>query len=146
MKNLLLILATLIAGGCALKDNSGPMGPPGVPGSSCSVSQLANGAQIDCENGTSAIISNGTDGQDAVLPAGYTYVPEGAFYIAQIEDLCGNGAEEVLFRLSDNRLIAHYSHGSKQYLAVLDPGNYVSTDGYNCQFQVGAAPNYNISY
>jgi hypothetical protein len=146
MKNLTLIFsAALLISACG-KVETGPMGPSGPPGSSCSVDQLSNGAQITCENGTSAVLSNGVDGQDATLPAGYSYIPEGAFYIVAIEDLCGAGAQQVLFRLSDNSLLAHYSHGAKQYLTVLSPGSYTSTDGYNCRFDVGPAPGYVISY
>lgn len=145
VKILLILSATLLLHACA-DIKPGPRGPPGEPGSSCSVAQLSNGAQITCDDGTSAIISNGIDGQDAVLPVGYTYISEGAYYIIAIEDLCGNGAEEVLFRLNTGELIAHYTHGSKQYLTILSPGPHTSTDGYNCSFTVGPAPSYIISY
>lgn len=43
----------------------GPAGDPGSPGtdgSSCSVSQTASGATITCEDGTSAVVANGSDG------------------------------------------------------------------------------------
>lgn len=145
MRKLILVLALTGLSACAEKGDRGATGPAGQPGVGCTVAQLSNGAQIECGD-TAAFISNGSDGQDAVLPPGYSYIPEGAFYIAGIEDLCGNGAQEVLFRLSDNRLVAHYSHGSKQYLAVLSPGNYITTDGYSCNFSVGPAPTYTISY
>lgn len=143
MRSLIFITgATLILASCG-DIKTGPMGPPG-PG--CTVTQLANGAQISCPDGSIAVVSNGVDGQDAVLPPGYTYIPEGAFYISQIEDLCGNGAQEVLFRLNTGELIAHYSHGSKQYLTILGPGSYVTSDGYNCNFTIGSGPGYVLSY
>lgn len=44
--------------------------------------------------------------------------------------------EEVLLRLSDGRILAHYASGYNQFLVELLPGNYVTTDGSNCHFSI----------
>lgn len=68
MKKLFIVL-TIFASACSLEDRTGPMGPegaPGQPGSSCSVEPVSNGAVIKCDDGTSAVIVNGTDGYEFV--------------------------------------------------------------------------------
>lgn len=43
-------------------------GVPGINGKSCTVSQTEIGAVITCEDGTSALITNGTNGTDGKSP------------------------------------------------------------------------------
>jgi hypothetical protein len=73
--------------------------------------------------------SNGQDGQDAP-PTPYTVVG--------LVDPCGdqNGFDEVLLRLGNGQLMAHYSAGNQQFLSILGPGNYVTTDGTSCSFTI----------
>jgi hypothetical protein len=58
-------------------------------------------------------------------------------------DPCGNppgtgqqALDEVLLRLRNGQIIAHYSSGQKQFLVIVPPGYYSTTDGYSCSFQV----------
>jgi len=46
------------------------------------------------------------------------------------------GYDEILLRLHNGQLIAHFSSGNIQFLTLLTPGSYVVTDGTNCQFSV----------
>jgi len=108
---------------------AGDVGPAGMDGASCTVAQLINGAIISCTDGTTALIVNGADGEDA---------PPSAYTVTELVDPCGDqpGFDEVLFRLYNGTLIAHYSHGSRQFLTVVGPGNYQTTDGHSCNFNV----------
>lgn len=107
----------------------GPVGPAGTPGSSCSVIQLGNGARIVCTDGSEAVVINGTNGSDA---------PVSQYSVLEVIDPCGDtpGFDEVLLRLANNTLLAHYSDGQKQFLVLIGPGSYVTTDGKNCHFTV----------
>lgn len=117
---------------------TGPAGERGEPGTSCSVTQTVNGAIISCTDGTSVVVlngsngTNGTNGQDGVSP------PASAYSVTQIVDVCGKQAafDEVLLRLANGQLLAHYASGANQFLTVLTPGNYVTTDGTHCYFTV----------
>lgn len=157
-KALLLLLATstiitncgsvgenLTDGGkCTLKGNEctepapspipgppGPQGPAGKDGNSCSIEKLENGAVITC-GGTSVVILNGEDGQDGedAPPTSYT--------VTEIINPCGtNGAfDEVILRLANRQLIAHYSGGGKEFLTIIGPGSYTTTDSAPCSFTV----------
>lgn len=125
--NRILLISALVLTACAEDGDRGPRGRTGSPGAGCTIESVSNGALVTC--GTSnVVILHGEDGSDA---------PPTAFSVIGIIDLCGNGAE-VLLRLANNQLLAHYSHGSKQYFAVLSPGQYISTDGLQCRFTVNA--------
>lgn len=78
------------------------------------------------------IICDGEDGNDGE-PAS-----EGDYNIVGIVDLCGDGPgfDEVLLRLSNGMLLAHFSSGSLQFLSSIGPGSYVTTDGQACYFTV----------
>jgi hypothetical protein len=133
MKNLILLLALTTLVSCKGKDGSmGPKGDTGAPGSSCSVTQVSNGAIISCENGTSAVLLNGQDGADG-SPA-----PATPYTVTEIIDPCGNspGFDEVLLRLHNGQIMAHYAQGALQFLTILSPGTYRVTDGTNCVFTV----------
>lgn len=137
MKKLFIVL-TIFASACSLEDRTGPMGPegaPGRPGSSCSVEPVSNGAVITCDDGTSAVIVNGTDGQDA---------PPTAYSVVELIDPCGdepNAFDEVLLRLANGQLMAHYSSDGLQFLTLLSPGNYVTTDSQKCHFTIDSDMN-----
>ena len=108
---------------------AGDQGPEGTPGSSCSVSQMSNGALVTCTNGTNAVILNGVDGDNT---------PSSAYTVTELIDPCVRQGtfDEILFRTTNGTLIAHYSHGNKQFLTVIGPGDYVTTDSTNCYFTI----------
>jgi hypothetical protein len=139
MKRILLCLF-LFTSACCLRGPqgvqgnrgaSGLVGAPGIDGSSCSVESVSNGAVITCEDGTSTVILNGADGQDGsdAQPTAYSIVEV-------IKPCPGSGYREVLLRTYNGEILAHYSHGSKQFLTFLTPGNYQLTDGSSCNFTV----------
>jgi collagen type VII alpha len=107
----------------------GAAGEPGQAGTSCTVQAVDNGAVISCSDGTSVVVLNGSDGTDGTV---------GAYSIVGMIDPCGDqpGFDELLLRLADGSLIAHYSHGNKQFLTVIGPGSYQTTDGHSCNFTV----------
>ena len=71
--------------------------------------------------------ADGTHGQDAVL---------------EVIDPCGDASgvvDEILLRLSDGSVLCSFSanaSGQNTRLAILPPGNYVTTDGSACAFTV----------
>lgn len=119
-----------------LKGPAGPQGPKGdtgSPGQNCTVQEALNGAVILCPDGTNVLVLNGTNGVDglpAPAPSSYT--------ISEIIDPCGRqGAfDEVLLRLTNGQLIAHYSGHGDNFLTLISPGNYITTDGTRCNFNV----------
>ena len=73
----LFILGLLILTGCArttfTTQQAGPKGVPGNPGTSCSTVATNYGARINCTDGTSSDVfngSNGLDGRDLTLKRG----------------------------------------------------------------------------
>lgn len=126
---------------------AGPAGEPGEQGEkgdSCSVDSLSNGAIITCEDGTTAVIYNGVDGLDGQDGADGEDGEDGedapptAYTITEIIDPCGDqsGFDEVILRTANEELLAHFASGSLQYLTLLPPGSYVTTDGHSCYFTV----------
>jgi hypothetical protein len=143
MKNIILLLAIVLLAGCAWdvsdgrdgKDGQdglpglpgrdgtdGSDGLPGVPGAGCTVSQRVDGSIITCADGSMAIIMNGQDGSDSVMEV--------------ISPCEGSGSHELLLRMANNKIIAHYSHGSSQHLRYITPGTWQLTDGTQCIFTV----------
>lgn len=82
-----------------------------------------------CHGISGADGSDGVDGDDA---------PISPYAITEVIAPCGGALafSEVLLRMSNGQLIAHYASGNKQFLTILTPGNYVLTDGSNCHFNV----------
>jgi hypothetical protein len=63
--------------------------------------------------------------------------------ISSLIDPCGDGAgfDEVLFRLSDGRIVGSFSenvYGLNTRFSVLTAGNYQTTDNTGCRFTVNA--------
>jgi hypothetical protein len=60
--------------------------------------------------------------------------------VVELIDPCGDGPgfDEVLIRLSDGRLLAHYADHRLQFLTLLSPGSFVTTDAQRCRFTVDA--------
>lgn len=113
------------AGQPGVAGQAGADGMDGQDGESCQVSELVNGALISCGDNSVVVLH----GQDAT-PEGYT--------ISELIDPCGDepGFDEVLFKTYNGTLIAHYSHANKQFLTVVSPGTYRTTDGHSCIFTV----------
>lgn len=132
-----ILVALMFMFGCAKKGKPGVIGqtgPTGVPGSSCSVTQFANGAVIACTDGSTAIINNGipgvagTNGQDGT--------PGGIQTVEFINPCAYLDLDEILLKFPTGEIVGHYSHGSRQHLTVLTPHSYTTTDGYACNFTV----------
>lgn len=106
--------------------SNGTPGAPGQPGTSCSVNPISGGAQIVCTDGSSVVITDG-------LPA-----PSSPYTITSVVDPCGPQTtyDEVLLKMSNGHLLAHFSSGSNQFLTEIGPGSYVTTDGSHCYFSV----------
>lgn len=108
-------------------DGESVTGPVGPAGTSCTVSAAAGGAVISCEDGTSQFISDGLAGQD------------GTDGIVELIDPCGdnpNQFDEVLLRTTSGQILTYFESGNRRFLAVLVPGNYVTTDSQACHFSV----------
>lgn len=110
----------------------GEVGAPGQDGKTCSVSQLENGALLSCPDGSSIAILNGAPGADG-QPA-----PASAFTIVGTVDPCGPQGrfDEVLLKLANGQVLAHFASGNKQFLTIVPPGNYTVTDGTGCKFTI----------
>lgn len=110
----------------------GQDGAPGRDGQSCTVTQVANGALISCPDGTTTAILNGTNGVDG-QPA-----PANAYDVVATIDPCGptSAYDEILLKLANGQILAHFASGAKQFLTLVPPGNYTVTDGTGCKFTV----------
>lgn len=126
-------------------------GRPGENGTAatCSTQQLSNGSETICSDGSHSVVvngsagvkgdtgasgSNGTNGHDSpITPYSITDVllPCGA----------GGGYDEVLLRLGDGQLLAHFTEGSREFLSILKPGNYVTASIPACYFSIDAGNN-----
>lgn len=101
----------------------------GSDGEACTVESVINGALIICGD-TQVVVLNGTDGEDA---------PPTAYTVTDMYDPCGDGPgfDEVLLHLANGEWMAHYAGGGNlQFLTVLGPGNYVTTDSQSCHFTI----------
>jgi hypothetical protein len=94
-------------------------GKDGKNGSSCSVSNAEGGALILCEDGTSSLLLHGATSPTSI-----------------VEIIRPCNSNELLLRLGNRELIAHYSDGPKQYLTFVTPGTWRLTDGSSCVFTV----------
>lgn len=116
----------------------------GKDGTSCTTQSLSNGARISCTDGTQSVVYNGTNGtngqngQDGQDGEDGQDAPPSAYSVVELVDPCGKQAsfDEVLLRLQNNQIMAHYADGAKQFLTIVGPGSYVTTDGTHCYFTV----------
>jgi hypothetical protein len=121
----------------------GIAGTNGVDGKSCTVTEVENGVEIACEDGSSSIVLNGQDGTDGEDGENGTDGSDGqdgeSFFYGTI-DPCGpqtaNGLDEVLLEFNDSSIYAVYASGGRIHLTKLTPGTYVTTDGTNCVFTI----------
>lgn len=116
----------------------GPAGPGGIDGSSCSIVQLVNGVRISCTDGTEAVVLNGTNGIDGAAGQNGADAPPTMYSVVEVIDVCGKQAafDEVLLKLANGQIMAHFASGSQQFLALIGPGNYTTTDNTSCKFTV----------
>ena len=100
------------------------------PEESCSIVEVEGGAIIECPDGSTAVILDGEAGEDGEA---------GIDSIIEIIDPCGpsGGFDEILLRLSDNRLLAYFEDGEgNRHLVIIPPGTYRTTDAQRCLFKV----------
>lgn len=129
-----------------------------MDGSSCSVTGTSVGADIHCHNGTSSHINNGLAGQECVLEQLFNgvkitcgqsiavvYNGTSAYSVVDIIDVCGDDPgefDEVILKLQNGKLMAHYSHGNDQFLTILESDKtYITTDNSSCPFYVDSNNN-----
>ncbi len=129
------------------KGDKGDQGIPGLNGVSCNVSPIVGGAIVACTDGTAAYIADGAKGdkgdtgdagQDGQNGQDGAPAPVNPYAITSVIDPCGDqaGFDEVLLKLANGTILAHYSDGAKQFLVTIGTGNYVTTDGNACYFSV----------
>ena len=114
--------------------DTGEAGPQGESGAGCTVTPVANGVEVKCGEGEAVVIHNGQDGVNGQDGRGGIT----AYTVTSIVDSCGKQAsyDEVLLRMGNGDLMAHYSDGSKQFITVIGPGTYLTTDGTSCMFTI----------
>ena len=102
----------------------GPAGPAGQDGRSCTVATVANGALITCPDGTASVVLNGQNGADG------QNAPPTAYSVTAVIDPCGKQAafDEVLLKLANGQIMAHFASGAQQFLALIGPGSYSTSD------------------
>ncbi len=142
MKYTLVLIAILISAcGPHRSGTPGTDGLPGSPGIGCSVQDVANGAVITCGSDSVIIFDGvaGADGADA---------PPTAYSVVEMINPGGDGPgfDEVLLRLANGQIVAHFSSGGLQFLTILSSGNYVTTDAGAVHFIVGPAPDYTVTW
>lgn len=127
----------------------GQIGETGANGTSCGVTQLANGALITC-GANSAVVLNGlngtdgVDGQDGEDGEDGEDALSGLIGIKEILSPCGNtdAHHEVLLRLSNDSVLALYDGGPNlDRFSLLIPNlTYTTTDSHNnqCVFSINA--------
>jgi hypothetical protein len=125
----------------------------------CTPTQLHDGIQLNCTDGSFYTIKNGKDGSDgkdgiscnverldngvlitcgnskAILFDGKTVGNS----IIEIINPCGDSGgafDELLFRLDNDKIYAVYYDGTHGFLTEIVDGSYVTTDGKNCYFTV----------
>lgn len=75
---------------------------------------------------------NGINGQDGIS------APVNPYAIVAVIDPCGDegGYDEVLLKLANGTILAHYSDGNKQFFTLVGPSTYSTTDGHACVFTI----------
>jgi hypothetical protein len=129
-----LLFALVISAGCAGKN-----GKDGVNGTGCTSQQLDNGVLVHCGD-TESVIYNGRDGANGTDGRDGKDLSPGAYTIVDIVNPCGEQGDydEVLLQLANGQILTHYSHGNKQFLSLIGPGSYQTSDGYACNFTINS--------
>lgn len=116
----------------------------------CTVTQVPQGALIECPNGQATLVSNGNDGTNGVDGQDGADGQDGqdalinGLTIIEIINPCGDAPgvyDEVFLRLSDDTIVSSFSEsasGTNTRFSVLSPGSFVTTDGDRCYFTVNS--------
>ena len=149
----LLLLALLGCGspnpeGCVLRGNvchvrgdrgnagsTGAAGEPGRPGVDGRDGDKGE-AGTDGTAGTDG--RQGADGREGATGEVGPAAPTPEYQVSEIIDPCGDGPgyDEVILRMANGTLMAHYANGPYQFLTIIGPGNYVTTDQQACSFTI----------
>jgi hypothetical protein len=133
---LLLAICLLSMPGCAYQYPRHDM--------TCTVSQIGSGAIVSCPDGSTSVISGGSNGVDGINGSngqdgedgqdGQNGTP-GRDAILTVTDPCGDGpgVDEVILKLADGSYIAWY-YGVGMF--VLTSGNWTTTDMQHCTFNL----------
>lgn len=147
-----IILFTLLTAACGphRSGTPGTDGLPGAPGEGCTVVAAVGGALITCGDTSTLLLhgQNGANGQDGQDGQDGADAPPTAYTVVDMINPGGDGPgfDEVLLRLANGQLVAHFSSGGLQFLTILSPGNYVTTDAGAVPFTVGPAPGYSVTW
>lgn len=95
----------------------------------CITTKVAGGYNLQCGDADPIYIRDGKDGADG---------EDGEDAIVEIIHPCGNDKGEAILRMADGTIIAYFKDvfGCKEYLKVLTPGEYTTTDGNYCKYTV----------
>jgi len=130
---------------------SGAAGATGAAGASCTTQQTSTGIKVTC-GATTSLISNGQScsvqqasngaivtcgSSSAVILNGKDAAPSTSIGIASYVYPCGKNEfanDEIFLRLTDGNLLGLYDGGPNlDRLALLSPGNFVTTDRDGCK-------------
>ncbi len=119
----------------------GQDGQNGENGTSCIVKPVVGtGAIIECGSGdaiTTVLIRDGVDGVDGNTGATGDAGTDGVSILLEVINPCGDSElDQVILKFSDGTIVAHQSNGKNEFLTVLVPGDYQTSDGLKCPFTV----------
>lgn len=125
-----------VTGETGVAGAEGARGPTGIDGAAGAVGPAGpNG--VNGTNGVNGI--DGATGSPGPSGAAGSNAPPTDYTIVELIDPCGDGPgyDEVLLQLANGQLMAHYAGGGNlQFLTVIGPGNYSTTDSQACSFTV----------
>lgn len=102
----------------------------------CTPTQLSDGIQLNCTNGSFYIIKDGQDGKQGEQGiAG----KDGTNSIQEIINPCGENKDsfdEIIFKLAEDQYMCYFEIGSNRFLTLLTPGKYQTTDTQHCLFEI----------
>lgn len=127
------VIVSLMLGACGKQAtySASPVqpGPKGETGA-------AGRDGVNGQNGTNG--QNGVDGRDGINGQDGISAPVNPYAIVAVIDPCGDEGsyDEVILKLANGTILAHYSDGNKQFFTLVGPGNYNTTDGHACHFTI----------
>jgi hypothetical protein len=133
----------------------GAVGPQGNPGqiSLVTTTRFSSGLAL-CTSGSGIEVDSGVDSNSSnvldlseitattVICDG-TDAPPSPYTVDHVHDPCGHQAayDEVLLVMGNGQILAHFASGANQFLTLIGPGSYVTTDGTGCYFTIDAGMN-----
>ena len=136
---IILIVLTMSFFGCGKQGSQGSAGAPGQAGAAaqpCTVTTIANGAQINCPNGSSATVYDGAAGSPGTVVSAVQFCP------SNFVPSYPNTFAEVGFCIGGNLYGVYSANGG--FMAMLPPGVY-SSDGINASCSFTIQPNCVVS-